>query len=150
MFASLASFTVAATSSRTNRSNCSTLIGCGWTPSFASLYDAIISKTIEGRITSWNAGATRIFGYDASEMIGESILRIIPPDLHDEEKEILAKLQRGERIEHYETVRVAKDAVLVQEAREHRIDDHAPSGHWVGDDILDAASCFVIEAGHIG
>jgi PAS domain-containing protein len=98
MFASLASFTVAATSSRTNRSNCSTLIGCGWTPSFASLYDAIISKTIEGRITSWNAGATRIFGYDASEMIGESILRIIPPDLHDEEKEILAKLQRGERI----------------------------------------------------
>jgi PAS domain S-box-containing protein len=71
--------------------------------------DAIISKTLDGRITSWNAGATRIFGYDASEMIGESILRIIPPELHGEEKEILAKLQRGERIEHYETVRVAKD-----------------------------------------
>jgi PAS domain S-box-containing protein len=71
--------------------------------------DAIISKTLDGRITSWNAGASRIFGYDASEMIGESILRIIPPELHGEEKEILAKLQRGERIEHYETVRVAKD-----------------------------------------
>ena len=71
--------------------------------------DAIISKTLEGRITSWNAGATRIFGYDASEMIGEPILRIIPPELHGEEKEILARLQRGERIEHYETVRVAQD-----------------------------------------
>jgi PAS domain S-box-containing protein len=71
--------------------------------------DAIVSKTIDGRITSWNAGATRIFGYEASEMIGESILRIIPPELHGEEKEILAKLQRGERIDHYETVRVAKD-----------------------------------------
>jgi PAS domain S-box-containing protein len=71
--------------------------------------DAIISKTLEGRITSWNASATRIFGYDASEMIGDSILRIIPPELHGEEREILARLQRGERIEHYETVRVAKD-----------------------------------------
>src|SRR5262245_13165621 len=71
--------------------------------------DAIISKTIDGRITSWNSGATRIFGYDASEMIGEPILRIIPPELHGEEKEILARLRRGERIEHYETVRVAKD-----------------------------------------
>jgi PAS domain S-box-containing protein len=71
--------------------------------------DAIISKTIEGRITSWNAGATRIFGYEANEMIGEPILRLIPPELHHEEWDILARLQRGERIEHYETVRVAKD-----------------------------------------
>ena len=71
--------------------------------------DAIISKTLDGRITSWNAGATRIFGYEASEMIGESILRIIPPELHGEERVILARLQRGERIDHYETVRVAKD-----------------------------------------
>jgi PAS domain S-box-containing protein len=71
--------------------------------------DAIISKTLDGRITSWNAGATRIFGYDASEMIGQLILRIIPPELHGEEQEILARLRRGERIEHYETVRVAKD-----------------------------------------
>jgi len=71
--------------------------------------DAIISKTLDGRITSWNTGATRIFGYEASEMIGESILRIIPPELHGEERVILARLQRGERIDHYETVRVAKD-----------------------------------------
>jgi PAS domain S-box-containing protein len=71
--------------------------------------DAIISKTIEGRITSWNAGARRIFGYEASEIIGQPILRLIPPELHHEEWDILARLQRGERIEHYETVRVAKD-----------------------------------------
>src|SRR5262245_57826704 len=71
--------------------------------------DAIISKTLEGRITSWNAGATRIFGYEASETIGQSIFRIIPPELQGEEHEILARLQRGERIDHYETVRVAKD-----------------------------------------
>jgi PAS domain S-box-containing protein len=71
--------------------------------------DAIISKTLEGIITSWNGGAARIFGYEASEMIGQSILRLIPPELHGEEGEILARLQRGERIDHYETVRIAKD-----------------------------------------
>ncbi len=71
--------------------------------------DAIVSKTLEGRITSWNAGATRIFGYTASEMIGQPITRIIPPELHGEEREILARLSRGEMIDHYETVRVAKD-----------------------------------------
>src|SRR5215467_8293721 len=71
--------------------------------------DAIISKTLDGVITSWNGGATRIFGYEASEMIGQSILRLIPPELHGEEREILARLQRGERIDHYETVRVARD-----------------------------------------
>ena len=71
--------------------------------------DAIISKTLDGIVTSWNGGAARIFGYEASEMIGQSILRVIPPELHGEESEILARLQRGERIDHYETVRVAKD-----------------------------------------
>ena len=71
--------------------------------------DAIISKTLNGIVTSWNAGATAIFGYEAQEMIGQSITRIIPPELHDEEMAILAQLQRGEWIKHYETTRVAKD-----------------------------------------
>jgi PAS domain S-box-containing protein len=76
--------------------------------------DAIISVTLEGRITSWNAGAARIFGYKADEMIGQPITRIIPPELHGEEEQIFARLKRGDRIEHYETTRVAKDG--------HRID----------------------------
>jgi PAS domain S-box-containing protein len=71
--------------------------------------DAIVSKTLDGRITSWNAAATRIFGYQASEIVGQSITRLIPPELHDEEKRILATLARGERIDHYETIRVTKD-----------------------------------------
>jgi PAS domain S-box-containing protein len=71
--------------------------------------DAIISKTLEGKITSWNTGATRIFGYQPDEMIGQSILKIIPTDLHDEEADILAKLRSGERVDHYETVRITKD-----------------------------------------
>jgi PAS domain S-box-containing protein len=71
--------------------------------------DAIIGKTLDGQITSWNAGATRIFGYQADEMIGQSITRVIPPELQQEEDEILAKLRRGEHIDHYETVRIAKD-----------------------------------------
>ena len=71
--------------------------------------DAIVSKTLEGRITSWNAGARRIFGYDASEIVGRSIKKIIPPELHGEEDDLLAKLRQGERIDHYETVRLAKD-----------------------------------------
>ena len=71
--------------------------------------DAIVSKTLEGRVTSWNASAMRLFGYTPEEMIGQSITRIIPPELHDEEKLILAQLRRGEHIDHYETVRIAKD-----------------------------------------
>jgi PAS domain S-box-containing protein len=76
--------------------------------------DAIISKSLEGRITSWNAAATRIFGYQPAEVIGQPITRIIPPELHDDEKRILAQLARGERIDHYETVRVAKDGRVVE------------------------------------
>jgi PAS domain S-box-containing protein len=71
--------------------------------------DAIVSKSLEGVITSWNTGAARIFGYSAAEMIGQPIFRLIPPELHVEEEEILAKLKHGERVDHFETVRVAKD-----------------------------------------
>src|ERR1700751_768452 len=71
--------------------------------------DAIVSKTLDGIVTSWNAAAERLFGFSASEMIGESITKIIPEDLQHEEIEILAKLRRGERIERYETTRVRKD-----------------------------------------
>jgi PAS domain S-box-containing protein len=71
--------------------------------------DAIVSKTLDGTITSWNAGATNILGYQADEMIGQPITRIIPPELHQEERQILARLRRGERIQHYETIRLAKD-----------------------------------------
>jgi PAS domain S-box-containing protein len=75
--------------------------------------DAIISKTLEGVITSWNAGATRIFGYTADEAIGKSVTMLIPEDHPDEEPAILAKIRAGQRVEHYETIRVKKDGSLV-------------------------------------
>lgn len=78
----------------------------------ASSDDAIISKDLSGTITSWNGGAERMFGYAAADMIGSSILRIIPPERHSEEAAILAKLRRGERVDHYETVRQKKDGRL--------------------------------------
>jgi PAS domain S-box-containing protein len=71
--------------------------------------DAIVSKTLEGRVISWNAAATRLFGYQPEEMIGQPITRIIPRELRAEEDQILAQLRQGEHIDHYETVRVAKD-----------------------------------------
>ena len=71
--------------------------------------DAIISKTLEGEIRSWNLGAQRIFGWSAAEAVGHSITLIIPPDRLAEEQHILDTLKRGERIEHFETTRVRKD-----------------------------------------
>src|SRR5918997_3575967 len=74
-----------------------------------SAEDAIISKTLDGIITSWNNGARRIFGYTADEVIGKPVTILIPEDHLDEEPAILARLRAGQRIEHYETVRVRKD-----------------------------------------
>src|SRR5580698_3295009 len=71
--------------------------------------DAIVSKTLEGRIQSWNAAAERLFGYTAAEVIGKPIMIIVPPELQAEERQILERLKRGERVDHFETVRVAKD-----------------------------------------
>ena len=71
--------------------------------------DAIVSKNLNGIVTSWNPGAQRIFGYDATEMVGQSILRIIPPELRHEETHIIGKIRAGERISHFETVRLRKD-----------------------------------------
>jgi PAS domain S-box-containing protein len=71
--------------------------------------DAIISKTLRGVVTSWNASAERIFGYAAKEMIGQPVLKLIPPELHHEEDRILGEIAAGGRVEHYETIRVAKD-----------------------------------------
>jgi PAS domain S-box-containing protein len=75
--------------------------------------DAVISKTLDGIITSWNAGAQRIFGYTAEEVIGKSVTILIPPDHIDEEPAILARLRAGDRIEHYETIRCTKDGRLI-------------------------------------
>lgn len=71
--------------------------------------DAIISKDLNGIIMSWNKGAERLFGYTAAEAVGRSILMLIPPDRQDEEPQILDRLKRGERVDHFETIRVRKD-----------------------------------------
>jgi PAS domain S-box-containing protein len=75
----------------------------------ASSDDAIIGKTLEGVITSWNAGAERLYGYAAHEVIGEPIALLMPPERSDELQAILARLRRGERMQHVETVRMRKD-----------------------------------------
>ncbi|HEX6245297.1 MAG TPA: PAS domain S-box protein, partial [Polyangiales bacterium] len=71
--------------------------------------DAIISKDLNGTILSWNNGAERLFGYRSEEILGHSVLRLIPDERRPEEEHILRRMRQGERIEHFETVRVAKD-----------------------------------------
>ncbi len=105
------------------------LTGIGWSSGMArrrdhelrqskaiidSTDDAIVSKTLDGVIMSWNHGAERIFGYTAEETIGNSIRVLIPPDHLGEEPEILSRISRGERIDHYETVRRRKDGQLIE------------------------------------
>ncbi len=79
----------------------------------SSSFDAIISKRLDGTITSWNISAERILGWRADEMIGQPILRIIPPDRLDEEIRILTKIRAGERVEPFDTVRLCKDGSTV-------------------------------------
>lgn len=76
--------------------------------------DAIISKSLAGIIQSWNGSAQRLFGYTADEAIGKPVLMLIPEGRFDEEAAILARLRRGERIEHYETIRQRKDGSLIE------------------------------------
>lgn len=75
--------------------------------------DAIIGKNLNSIVTDWNAGAERLFGYTAPEIVGKPVTLLFPPDHLDEEPEILSRIQRGESIEHYETVRRRKDGTLV-------------------------------------
>jgi len=75
--------------------------------------DAVVGKTIRGIVTSWNRGAEQMFGYRSDEMIGQTMLALQPPDRPDEEVNLLARIQRGDRIEAFETVRVRKDGTLV-------------------------------------
>lgn len=74
--------------------------------------DAIVSKNLDGIITSWNIGAERLFGYSADEIVGKPITILIPEDRQDEEPDIIARLRKGERVEHFETVRRRKDGSL--------------------------------------
>jgi PAS domain S-box-containing protein len=76
--------------------------------------DAIISKDLNGVITTWNNGAERVFGYTAAEVVGKPITILIPPERLDEEPEILRRLRRGERVDHFDTVRRRKDGTLLQ------------------------------------
>jgi PAS domain S-box-containing protein len=75
--------------------------------------DAIVSKNLDGVITSWNRGAERVFGYSAAEVVGQPITIVIPYDRQDEERVILTRIRRGERIDHFETVRQTKHGSLI-------------------------------------
>lgn len=80
----------------------------------ASSDDAIVSKNLSGIVSSWNRAAEKMFGWTAAEMVGQSIRRIIPADRQSEEDEVLARIHRGDRVDHFETVRQRKDGSLVE------------------------------------
>jgi PAS domain S-box-containing protein len=95
-------------------SNVDVLFESMWLASIVEFSDdAIISKNLDGIITSWNKGAERLFGYLAEEAIGKSVTILIPPERQDEEEAILERVRRGDVVEHYETVRQRKDGSLV-------------------------------------
>src|SRR5271170_7850938 len=75
--------------------------------------DAIIGKDLNSIVTSWNKGAEKIFGYTSAEMIGTSIMRLVPSDRHDEENQMLEKIKRGESMEQFETLRLTRDGRLI-------------------------------------
>ena len=75
--------------------------------------DAIVGKLLDGTVQSWNPAAERIFGYSAAEMVGASIFRLIPPELHEEERRILKQVSLGHRLSHYETTRVRRDGARI-------------------------------------
>jgi PAS domain S-box-containing protein len=88
--------------------------GVAWlTALIQSSEDAIISKTLNGIVTSWNPAAERLFGYTAGEMVGESITRLIPPDRINEETHIIDRITHGETVEHFDTLRLTKDKRLI-------------------------------------
>ena len=88
--------------------------GLNWLASIVeSSDDAIVSKNLDGIITSWNRGAERVFGYTAEEVIGQPITIVIPVDRRSEERDILTRIRRGERIDHFETVRQRKGGSLI-------------------------------------
>jgi PAS domain S-box-containing protein len=91
----------------------------------SSSYDAILSKDLDGRITSWNAAAERLYGYSAQEIVGQSVTRLFAPGRQGEFEQIMARIRRGERIDHFETVRMRKDgtfltvSVTISPVRDH-------------------------------
>jgi len=76
--------------------------------------DAIVSETLDGVVTSWNPGAEATFGYSAAEMLGQSLQRLVPPELRGEQADILARVHRGERVAHFETERLCRDGRRIQ------------------------------------
>ena len=75
--------------------------------------DAIIGKTIRGIVLTWNPGAKRLYGYTSEDMVGRDMTILLPPDRPDEEAFILSRIERGERVEHFDTVRLRKDGRLI-------------------------------------
>ncbi len=102
--------------------------------------DAIVSKDVDGIIQSWNPGAERLFGYTADEVIGKPITLLIPTDRHDEESEILSRIRRGERVDHYETVRRRKEQAGFSSERE------VICRNYLGEDIHGFCALRITEA----